>query len=95
VRAAALGVSGAAFLLFFGTLVAFWYRYVRTFYFPSDDEFALFVNSARPFHPSIANWFLQGFSQYFMSYPQWSSPITNFFRPTANATYYIGSLVYG
>jgi hypothetical protein len=88
-------VCGTAFLFSFGILALFWYLQVRPYYSPYNDEFSLFVHSTRPFHPVFSEWFLQGFSQYFLPYPEWSTPSTNFLRPVANAEYYLSSLVFG
>jgi hypothetical protein len=88
-------VSGITFILAFGTLALFWFVQVRKYYSPSSDEFALFVNSAKPFHPIFSEWFLQGFSRYFVPYPEWSIASTNFARPVANAEYYLSSLAFG
>lgn len=94
-KSTALWAGGAGFLASFVCLAVFWYRHVRLFYFPSGDEFSLFVHSAKPFHPAISEWFLHGFSGYFMPYPQWSASQTDFLRPVANAEYYLGSLIFG
>jgi hypothetical protein len=88
-------VSGISFLLSFATLTIFWDIEVRRFYSPFSDEFSLFANSARQFHPVFSQWFLQGFSRYFVPYPEWSLASTNFARPVANAEYYLSSLVFG
>jgi hypothetical protein len=91
---APLMVSGISFLLSFGALALFWNFEVRRFYSPFSDEFSLFANSARQFHPVFSQWFLQGFSRYFVPYPEWSLASTNFARPVANAEYYLSSLVF-
>ena len=70
----AFRLTATAFFLSFVSLAAFWYCEIRRYYFPSTDEFSLFVNSARMFHPSFSAWVLQGFSRYFMPYPDWSVP---------------------
>src|SRR6202034_3691744 len=90
-----LMVSGISFLLSFATLALFWNFEVRRFYSPFSDEFSLFANPARQFHPVFSQWFLQGFSRYFVPYPEWSLASTNFARPVANAEYYLSSLVFG
>lgn len=86
-----LGVFGCCF----AALAVFWSIEVRPYYVPSADEFSLLVNSARMFHPSIAAWFLKGFSQYFLPYPGWAAQLTNFFRPVFNGVYYLNSLLFG
>lgn len=94
-RGTAFLAAAAGFLVSFCCLAVFWFREVRLFYSPSGDEFSLFVNSARPFHPNISAWFLHGFSTYFTPYPDWSAPETNFLRPVANAVYYLNSMLFG
>jgi len=83
-----------AFLFSFGILALFWFLQVRTYYSPSSDEFSLFANSAKQFHPIFSEWFLQGFSRYFVPYPEWSIASTNFARPVVNAEYYLSSLLF-
>jgi hypothetical protein len=94
-----IGLKGRLFLLSFAVpllaLVAYWLCFVRAAYYPSRDEIALLVNSARMFHPSVAAWFLEGYSRYFIGYPGLSRHATDFIRPVANASYYGSSLVFG
>ena len=87
--------GSVAFVLSFGTLGLFWYSQIRKYYSPISDEFSLFVNSAKPFRPVFSEWFLHGFSRYFVPYPEWSIGSTNFVRPVVNAEYYMSSLVFG
>ena len=82
---------GAPLLL----LLLFWAIWVRPTYFPSGDEFALLVASAKIFHPSVSAWFKDGFSHYFLAYPGLSRPSTDFVRPVANAAYFANSLIFG
>jgi hypothetical protein len=88
-------VGCLAFLFFFGVLALFWFLQVRKYYSPSGDEFSLFANSAKQFHPIFSEWFLQGFSRYFVPYPEWSIASTNFARPVVNAEYYLNSMLFG
>jgi hypothetical protein len=85
----------AAFLFFFGVLALFWFLQVRAYYSPAGDEFSLFANSAKQFRPVFSEWFLQGFSRYFVPYPEWSIASTNFARPIVNAEYYLSSVLFG
>ena len=58
-------------------------------YYISDDELALVANSTN--HTGqidVASWFSQGFSRYFITYPEWTSPYTNFLRPVVNVTFF-------
>jgi hypothetical protein len=89
-------IAGCVALLFcFGVLTLFWSLQVRKYYAPSGDEFSLFANSAKQFHPIFSEWFLQGFSRYFVPYPEWSFGSTNFARPVVNAEYYLSSVLFG
>lgn len=92
-RNRALSVS--SFLIPFSILAVYWSIYIRPFYFPSGDEFSLIVNSTRFFGPKVSSWFLQGFGHYFVVYPEWTIPYTNFIRPAANASYYLNSVLFG
>lgn len=53
--------------------------------YPFGDELALrAAASSGPF-----NWIHKGFSDYFVAYPEWFRPFTNFLRPVVNLTYYL------
>jgi hypothetical protein len=88
-------VGCVAFFFFFAVLAFFWFLRIRMYYSPSGDEFSLFANSAKQFHPIFSEWFLQGFSRYFVPYPEWSFASTNFARPVVNAEYYLSSMLFG
>lgn len=89
-------LTGAlAFLVSFLVLLAFWWVNIRAQFSPLSDEFSLFANSARMFHPRPSAWLFEGFSRYFSPYPQWSSHGTDFLRPVANVVYYLASLLFG
>ena len=40
-------------------------------------------------------WFKEGFSHYFVVYPEWFRPYTNFLRPTSNLITFINHAVFG
>ena len=64
-------------------------------YYISDDELALVANSTN--HTGqidVASWFSQGFSRYFITYPEWTSPYTNFLRPVVNVTFFFQHLLF-
>ncbi|MHB1793876.1 MAG: hypothetical protein ACYCPO_02820 [Acidobacteriaceae bacterium] len=82
-------------LLPFALLVLYWAKYIRPAYFPLGDEFALIVHSAKQFYPSASSWFLEGYKNYFIVYPEWTVPYTDFLRPVANISYYLNSLIFG
>ena len=86
--------TGASFVLSFSLLALYWARHIFSEYFPYGDEFALLVNSARPFHPSALSWLTEGYSHYLNAYPGWTVPYTNFLRPVANVCYYFNSLIF-
>ena len=56
------------------------------------DEPAVFSETVRQ---SFAQWFSEGFSRYFVVYPEWFSPITNFSRPMMNIVPYLNYLCFG
>lgn len=85
----------ASFLVPFFALTLFWTFCIRTDYFPYGDEFSLLVHSTRFFHPSITSWFTDGFSKYFIVYPEWTVPYTDYLRPVANTYYYLCSILFG
>jgi hypothetical protein len=82
-------------LSLFVLTVLFWLHRIRGYYFPAGDEFALLVHSARFFDPSIKDWFLRGFAEYFHPHPDISLPYSNFVRPGVNFTYYLNSWIFG
>ena len=92
---ATMAMIGASFIVPFSLFVAYWARYIFRSYFPYGDEFALLVNSTRPFHPSVLSWLREGYSHYLIAYPEWAVPSTNFLRPVANAAYYLNSVIFG
>src|SRR3984885_2088255 len=49
-------------------------------YFPYGDDPALF--NASDGNPT--KWFTEGFSKYFVVYPEWNVPRTDFLRPVVN-----------
>jgi hypothetical protein len=60
-------------------------------YFPFGDDLAVFQASAGD--PKL--WFTQGFSRYFIVYPEWSVPSTDFMRPGVNLIIRINQLLFG
>jgi hypothetical protein len=40
-------------------------------------------------------WFTQGFSSYFLIYPEWTSPNSNFLRPVVQLVVYLCNLAFG
>jgi hypothetical protein len=45
-------------------------------------------------HQSVSQWFSEGFSKYFIVYPEWFTPITNFSRPLMNLIPYANYLLF-
>jgi len=60
-------------------------------YFPFGDDPAVFQASAG--NPKL--WFTQGFSRYFIVYPEWSTPLTDFMRPVANLIIRVEQMLFG
>ena len=78
-------------------LLQFWYwqTHIRSFYYPSGDDFALLVHSTRIFHAHPTEWFLRGFAGYFRPYPDIAVPYSEFLRPLDNSVYYLNSVLFG
>jgi hypothetical protein len=55
--------------------------------YPLSDEFSLIVESRVP----SWNWFLDGYSKYFIVYPEFFEPYSNFIRPISNSIYWLFS----
>ena len=73
----------------------FLFRDILTYYYPTDDEFALLVHSTSVSgHLDPAEWFTIGFAKYFTVYPEWTPYYQNIFRPVVNIVYYINSLIF-
>jgi hypothetical protein len=86
--AAAVGVTFLLLLWLCRSLIAG--------YFPTADELALEVASTTlggPVHP--ASWFTQGFHFYFQIYPEWQVAQTDFWRPLANALFWLHYQLFG
>src|SRR3984957_9138351 len=60
-------------------IYCFHFRFYQS-YFPYGDDPALF--NASDGNP--AKWFTEGFSKYFVVYPEWNVPRTDFLRPGVN-----------
>src|SRR5487761_1675696 len=87
--------SGLTFIASLGLFMLVWAKYIDAFYCPYGDSFSLLVNSLPPFHPTYSDWFLHGFRSYFDVYPDMSLHATNFLRPVANGTLFLGWFAYG
>lgn len=60
-------------------IYCFHFRFYQS-YFPYGDDPALFNAS----EGNPAKWFSEGFSKYFVVYPEWNVPRTDFLRPGVN-----------
>jgi hypothetical protein len=59
-------------------------------YFPTDNELALIAESTRiGGHVDPISWLTDGFHNYFLAYPEWQQPWTDFMRPLANFMYWL------
>src|SRR6266478_1552190 len=68
----------------------YWLRYND--YILVGDEPAVISESL---NQSFIQWFSEGFSRYFVVYPEWFTPITNFSRPIMNLIPYLNYLIFG
>jgi len=65
-------------------------------YFPTGDELALEVTSAGlDGKVNPATWFTEGFHYYFQSYREWQVAQTDFWRPLANALFWLHHGLFG
>jgi hypothetical protein len=80
-------------LVFFAQVLLF--RDVISTYYPTEDEFALIVNST-DIHGNLdaGEWFTVGFAKYFMVYPEWTPYYQNILRPAVNIVYFVNSLIF-
>jgi hypothetical protein len=60
-------------------------------YFPYGDDPALFNAS----EGSPAKWFTEGYSKYFVVYPEWNVPRTDFLRPVVNLIVRLNHTLFG
>jgi hypothetical protein len=67
----------------------YWLRYHD--YILVGDEPAVISESL---NQSFIQWFSEGFSRYFVVYPEWFKPITNFSRPIMNLLPYLNYLIF-
>jgi len=74
-------------------LTAIYFIYIQIYrnYFPFGDDPAVFqASSGNP-----VSWFTQGFSRYFMVYPEWRTPFTDFMRPGVNLIIHLNQMFFG
>jgi hypothetical protein len=65
-------------------------------YFPTLDEIAMQAGSTDLGGPvSASSWLTQGLHEYFVPYPEWSAPPVDFWRPLANAWYWLCHQLFG
>lgn len=60
-------------------------------YTASGDDYAV-ISASRQFRP--LDWLLKGYSDYFLVYPNSSTPYTNFVRPIGNLTVFLNHIVF-
>jgi hypothetical protein len=73
------------------TAIYLFYIQIYRHYFPFGDDPAVFQASAG----SPESWFTQGFSRYFMVYPEWRTPFTDFMRPGVNLIIHLNQIFFG
>ena len=71
-------------------IYCFHFRFYQS-YFPYGDDPALF--NASDGNP--AKWFTEGFSKYFVVYPEWNVPRTDFLRPGVNLIVRLNHTLFG
>ncbi|MBS1820701.1 MAG: hypothetical protein JST61_01790 [Acidobacteria bacterium] len=77
-------------LIALGLLWAYQFPYYLH-YFPSGDTPAVLQGSSA----SPGLWFSEGFSRYFLVYPEWAVPSTDFMRPMVNAIVKLSEMAFG
>jgi hypothetical protein len=68
-----------------------WYLSSYSSYAPFGDDPSIIAGSLG----SPLSWFTNGFSQYFVVYPEWSGGTTDFFRPGVNLIVRLEHLLFG
>jgi hypothetical protein len=71
-------------------IYCFHFRFYQS-YFPYGDDPALFHAS----EGNPAKWFSEGFSKYFVVYPEWNVPRTDFLRPGVNLIVRLNHSLFG
>jgi hypothetical protein len=71
-------------------IYCFHFRFYQS-YFPYGDDPALFHASGG----DPAKWFSEGFSKYFVVYPEWNVPRTDFLRPGVNLIVRLNHTLFG
>ena len=71
-------------------IYCFHFRFYQS-YFPYGDDPALFNAS----EGNPAKWFSEGFSKYFVVYPEWNVPRTDFLRPGVNLIVRLNHTLFG
>lgn len=82
------GAVAVVALVLYSTLRGY-YGVYRLF----GDDYALVVHSGKDFVDAsrVLSWFTEGYSRYFLNYPDWPSEGFNFLRPVVNAGFYLQS----
>jgi hypothetical protein len=71
-------------------IYCFHFSFYRT-YFPYGDDPALLHASAG----NATKWFTEGYSKYFVVYPEWNVPRTDFLRPSVNLIVRLNETFFG
>jgi hypothetical protein len=77
-----------AFILL--AIYCFHFSFYRA-YFPNADDPALLHGSGG----SVTKWFTEGYSKYFVVYPEWNVPRTDFLRPGVNLIVRLNETFFG
>jgi len=86
----------AALVLLLWLLQRWLFRPILLDYFPTLDEIGVRAGSmpiGGPINPW--RWFTHGFEGYFVPYPEWGGPGSDFWRPLVNGYYWLSYHVFG
>jgi hypothetical protein len=68
----------------------FHFRFYQSYFPYGDDPALLHASEGNP-----AQWFTEGYSKYFVVYPEWNVPRTDFLRPVVNLIVRLNHIFFG
>lgn len=71
-------------------IYCFHFRFYQSYFPYGDDPALLNASEGNP-----AKWFSEGFSNYFVVYPEWNVPRTDFLRPVVNLIVRLNHTLFG
>lgn len=81
--------------IFYFLIQAVIFNYQIKYYYPTDDDFPVLANSRVESGTAALKWITSGYSEYFIVFPEWTEPYSNFFRPVANLFFYANWRLFG